>query len=266
MITTLIVNYNSTKFVELSLYSLDLLTRNKNRILICDNGSKSFEKKHLRNVAKQYCNVELYFRKQTKKGSVGHAEALDFLMAKVKTPYTVILDADAVFLQKHWDKICIDKINDKVKIIGAPIVENPIKPYDFPLIFATLLETETFRKLNVSFMPKAPAVGLDTGWQLRDKYLKNGYQGIRFEVKNTRYYKNGPYKDVLCAEYYYPNGCIIVSHFGRGSNLGSNKYRKDKGWAYRVPFFKRITLYIRGKREIREWVKISKSIIDRLSA
>lgn len=106
---------------------------------------------------------------------------------------------------------------------------------------------------------------MDTGWQLRDKYLKNGYQGICFDVKNTRHYKNGPYKDMLCAEYYYPNDCIIASHFGRGSTLGRNKYVRDIRWAYRAPFLRRIILYIRGKREIRRWLKISKSIIDRSS-
>jgi len=114
-------------------------------------------------------------------------------------------------------------------------------------------------------MPESPTTGLDTGWQLRDKYLKNGYQGICFEVKNTRYYKDGPYKDVLCAEYYYPSNRIVASHFGRGSTLGRNKYVRNTGWIYRLPFLKRIILYIKGKMEIGKWIKVSKSIINKSS-
>ncbi len=192
----------------------------------------------------------MLFRKQSEKGSIGHSEALDYLMQQVNTPYTVVLDADAVFLQKGWDISLINKLNEKVKIIGTPPVINPNKPTAFPLMYAVLFETETFKKLQISFKPKKSVIKyFDTGWEMREKYLANGYKGFYFKVKNTHQYKKGPFKELLCVEYYYPNNNLIASHFGRGSTQGRNKYKRGVDQIYLIPIINKIYTHIRGRYE-----------------
>ncbi len=261
MLTTLIVNYNSSKFIELSSYAINSLTKSRNKILVCDNGSTFLEKQYLKKISEQYRNIELFFRKQSEKGSIGHAEALDFLMQKVNTPYTVILDADATFLYPGWDELLINKIDRDVKIIGSPVVKNPIKPDDFPYVFATLFETETFKKLGISFMPKDHQKGLDTGFEMREKYLANGYKGICFEARNTRYYKEGPFKDMLCSEYYYENK-LIATHFGRGSTSGKNKYIRGTKIIHNLPLIRNVYTISMGMKEKQIWLKRCKEIIS----
>ena len=54
--------------------------------------------------------------------------------------------------------------------------------------------------------------------------LKAGYIGKIFKAYNTRNYKKGPFKSLICAEFYLGDDKIFASHFGRGSSLGIAKY------------------------------------------
>jgi len=259
------VNYNTSAFIEISLYALAKLTKNKYKVIICDNDSRYIDKKKLKRIVNRYRNVELFFRKQSAPGSMGHGEALNILIDKIDTPYGVILDADSTFLKKGWDEILINQLDDRVKIIGAPPVKNPIKPTDFSLTYAVLFDTKVFKALKIDMRPKNPKIGQDVGWEMREKYLHNGYAGKILEVRNTREYKDGPFRNVICAECYLEGFDIFASHFGRGASLGVPKY-KEWNRLLRVPILNIVAyvcMKIKGYRERKEWLAICKKIIDK---
>ena len=238
------------------------LTKNPYKMIICDNGSKKKDIKKLKCIEKSNSNIEVIYRKQTSAGSFGHAQALDILIEKVTTPYFVVMDADAVFLLRDWDEKMLSQINDEVKAIGTPPVTSKkiIKYRDFPIMFATLYDTYTYKNLKVSFMPdeKNFNTGMDTGYEISERFIANGKRGICFEEKSTRIYKDGPYAGVICAEY-YSNRELIASHFGRGASLGNAKYLKK----FRVPLIGKLLRTIIGKYQKDKWIRISMETINK---
>jgi len=263
LITIVIVVYNVSAFVEVSLYGLAKLTKNNYKVIICDNGSSYLDKRKLKRIVSQYDNIDLFFRKQSAPGSIGHGEALNILIDKIDTPYGVILDADALFLKKNWDEILINQLDDKVKIIGVPPVRKPIKPVDFPSVFAVLFDTIVFKSLGIDMRPKNLKAGQDTGWEMREKFLKNGYKSEVLETRNTREYKEGPFRNILCAECYL-EGCddIFACHFGRGSSLGAAKYKGLNNFLS-LPGIIGVAKKVKGYKEKKEWLSICRETIDR---
>jgi len=218
-LTILIVNYNSADFINLSLRVLEKLTKNSYTVFIVDNNSKKEDYLELKKYVSKFKNVSIERLETSLTGSMAHGNALNHLVKKVDTPYFSILDADATWLKKNWDEILIDKMISKIKVAGTQAP--PQKPQDFPLMFAILFETETFKKLNIDFRPSDLTKNQDTGFEIRKKYLTAGYQAINIEFKNTRYYKKGLFKKIPAAGEFYLNknyDNIFASHFGRGSN------------------------------------------------
>ena len=261
LLTVVIVNYNTSDFIEMSLFALEKLTKNTYKVIICDNGSRYLDKRKLEKIVSRYGNVELFFRKQSTSGSMGHGEALNLLIEKIDTSYGVILDADATFLKNEWDTILINQFDDKVKIIGCPPVKNPIKPSDFPSVYATLFDTETFKSLKIDMRPKNLEIGQDTAWEMRKNFFKNGYQCKVLEARNTREYKEGPFRDLICTEYYLEGyGEVFACHFGRGATLGAAKYYKGNK-LLNLPGINYITKRAVGWMERWRWLDICKEII-----
>jgi len=263
LVTILVVNFNTADFIEISLYALKKLTKNAYSVFILDNGSEVSDYKKLQELCSAYENCFLERKETNLRSSLAHGEGLDYLAKKVQTPYFSVLDADAIWLIKDWDEILIKEINDEVKVIGTESSGN--KPKDFPLMYAALLETRTFKELKVSFKPKDISKLQDTGFEIREKYLRHGYKGKVLREKNTRYYKEGPFREIICTEYYL-NGIkhIFASHFGRGSTLGINKYSRGKGVSsiYKIPFLSYPLRRWRGKKEKNKWISICGDVID----
>lgn len=260
-ITLCIVHFNDTDFVLNTLYCLEKLTKNNYKVFILDNSSEDKNYERLKERVKEYPNVFIWRRETDLRGSIAHGTALNDLVSKIDTPYGVILDADCTFLIKNWDEILINQLDDRIKIIGTQASGN--KPKDFPLMLAVLFETETFKKLNIDFRPKDLTKFQDTGWELREKYVRAGYEGKIIKMKSTRSYKEGPFRNIICGEYYLDGyNHIFASHFGRGSSFGMAKYKKDTPFIYRMPILSRPLRRMRGKREAREWIKICKEIVD----
>ncbi len=253
-ITVVTVNYNTADFVGLLLESLRLLTKGPYRVIICDNGSKSKDLQNLKALCKDEDNIELIFNQQSVNGSIGHGEALDMLAFKIETPFFVVVDSDAVFLHKDWDAIWLSRINDKVKAIGTEASGN--KPKDFPTLYAVLYETNSFRKIDSSFLPNLEAYKdeayTDTGWQVREGFLNNGYEGETLEIRNTREYKEGPFREFTGVGEFYLKGReeIFVAHYGRGAAGGRPKFLKQKG-AFKI--FKRVLAWREARKEKKAW-------------
>lgn len=254
LITVATAHYNATKFIEVSLDALMKLTTNEFRVIICDNGSSEPEIRKLKELKELYHpHIEVIFRQQSVPGdaSIGHGEASNILVENINTPYGVFLESDAIFLKKGWDEIMIKELKGKTKIVGCPMTENPLRPTDFPSVFATMFDTKAFKSLKIDMRSKNIKIGLDTGWEMREKFLAAGYKSKTFEAKKTREYKQSPFQNVLCGVYYF-KGMLMASHFGRGSSLGEAKYKGPK-------FIRRMI----GQRELERWLRICREIVDK---
>jgi SAM-dependent methyltransferase len=257
ILSVIIVNYNSQSFLRLGLKSLFFLTRNPHRVYICDNGSSDEDFRRLRFYCSFFPNVTLIARNQTGPGSMGHGEALNILAGFIDTPYAAVMDADCLPLMLHWDQFLIDQLDDVTKIAGTPMAANSPnnkKPTDFPLMFLCLFETKAFRKLAIDFRPKDISRQQDTGWELREKFLKSGLAGKNLVGENTRTYKSGPFKENICDEYYTDasHSRLICSHLGRGSAPNSSKYARSRRQGVKA--------YEKDKAA---WLKTCEVIIDR---
>jgi len=273
LITVVAVNYNqSILFVELMLYALDKLTFNDFEVIICDNGSNKKNIRLLKNYCEIYDNVKLIERQQSKSGSYGHAEALDFMIAMVDTNFTLVTEPDCALLIKNWDKILLKELDQETKIIGTTTPKDRTRDGigNFPLPFATLLETKAYRDLAISCMPREIEKGEDTCWQWKTAFLDHGYLGKTFVTKNTRNYKDGPFNKLTgIEEYYTDNGELIASHFGRGSEGGLAKYISRENQGLRIflqttiPQINRLLTRRTAQMEMRLWTEKCYQIIDR---
>ncbi|TBR15800.1 glycosyltransferase [bacterium] len=262
LISVLLTNYNTIDFIKLNLYALQKLTQNKYRVLINDNGSGKTDIAELERIAKNNDNVFVNFRKSGyNQASYAHAEALDMLIGMVDTKYTVVLDSDCVFLRRGWDDLLINELNDEVKIVGTPMPKGRggNKPYDFPLQFAVLFDTKTYKDLNITCKPRDIANGEDTCWEWKPKFTGKGFKGKVFTANSTRDFKQGPFRDLICVEYYTSDNKLIASHFGRGSNDSTVKYNNK--WFFRLPFVSRWVRKYFACREKTEWSSICRKII-----
>ncbi|MFA6427526.1 MAG: glycosyltransferase family 2 protein [Candidatus Magasanikbacteria bacterium] len=277
-LTILITNYNTSDFVGVSLRALQVLTDNKYVVLINDNGSTNGEIEKIICIAEKYDNVYLHFRKgKNEKANLAHGTALDVLMEQVKTPYTVVLDSDALILKKHWDTILIEFLDEKKPIIGSPRLtqdhhDNKVRDIDlFPFQFIVLFDTQVFKSLQISWKPDTKYTGFpvppehDTAWEVWDKFTKAGLRGKVFDAKNTRWFSAGPFRELTgVAEYYLDGSSLIGAHFGRGSFLGKAKYKKGfYKYFYSLPLFGNFFVKYRGKHEVQRWITICNNIINK---
>ncbi|MFA7301085.1 MAG: glycosyltransferase family A protein [Candidatus Shapirobacteria bacterium] len=264
-ISIFIVNFNTSDFIELSLYALSKLTVNSYKVKIIDNGSKPSDYQKLQQICSRYNNIEIIKNNTTLRGSIAHGTALNELCQQIDTPYFSILDADALWLKKDWDKILINQLNENIKVIGTQAPLGSIKPEDFPLMFAIIFETKTFNKLNIDFRPQNIALGQDTGFDIREKYQKAKIGGKIIEMKHTENYKSGPLNKVICAEYYLDKNYlqIFASHFGRGSSTLPVKYMsKNRNSLYNIPVVSTLLAKYKMLNEKNKWINLCYQIIN----
>ena len=271
LITICITNYNSSDFTLNAIYCLKKITKNPYKIIIRDNNSRLKEYLKLKNKIKNLSNVELYridnLNIPLAKASLAHALALNDMISRIDTKYGAVIDSDFTFLYKNWDVILINELNQKYPIIGtqAPVSKNSDKLKDFPYMFGFFFYTDIMHSLNIDFKPDYDNLRKkDTGYKLREKYLENGYEGKLLLFRNTRDYKQGPFRNLTCAEYYLEgHNEIFGSHFGRGSTLGAQKYLSGKKLSiYSIPIIRKYILKLKGKVERKKWIHICKNIVN----
>lgn len=262
-LTILIVNFNTADFIKATLFALEKLTSQPYWVYILDNNSRPNDYEKLLAYTQRYNNIKVEREETLLRGEAAHGNGLNRLCAKVITPYFSIIDADATWLAKDWDAILLKRLNDRVKVIGTQAPPGSTKHDDFPVVYIALFETAAFRKLKIDFLPQASEGGVGVGNELKKKYLGAGYAGEVIEMKNTRWYKEGPFRNVICAEYYldanYDN--VFASHFARGSQSGGGSKYTGKfntgilPYLYRAPFIGEKLLQRRYVQERRRWIK-----------
>lgn len=262
--TILIVNFNSADFIKLTLYALKKLTRYPYNVHILDNGSERQDYANLQKICANTENVLLERHETELRGSLAHGTALNYLTQQpIETPYFCILDADATWLKKDWDEILMNQLDDNVKVIGTQASVGTEKAQDFPIIYCILFETQAFRQLDIDFRPKERTPAQDTGHQVRERYLQAGFQGKIIEMKNTRTYKEGPFRDCICAEFYLDGDYsqIFASHFGRGSATKFKNRHNRSLWYYKLRGLARFTNRHARQLEQWKWIRICRKII-----
>ncbi len=221
LITICLVSYNSSDFVFNLLESLEKLTFNSFQVIIRDNNSKLSDFNKLKKgILKYQSPIQLYRVETNLKSSLAHGEALNDLINKIDTTYGLIVDADVCFLSKNWDQFLLEKINEQNPIYGAQADTLSQKPKDFPQVFISLFLTKIFKSLKIDLRPKDISNSQDTGWEMREKFLAQNLKSNLLYDFNTRYYRVGPLRRIVCSEYYLDSqarGHIFASHFGRGS-------------------------------------------------
>jgi glycosyltransferase involved in cell wall biosynthesis len=230
-LTILITTHNTSDFLTGSLPAIKALTESPHQILINDDGSDERNVALLKEFEKRYSNVRVFFQKKCPQApSYAHAVALDFLISQTHSPYTAVLDSDCMPLLKGWDKYLIGRLNSKVKMIGSTRGEgwNGLKPIEFPAQFLVLFETETYKRLGITNMPRDISKGEDTCWEWGPKLTQAGYELECLRSENTRFYKEGRFSKLRVAEYYTVDGKLIGSHFGRGTNPRSKFFLKNR--------------------------------------
>jgi len=259
-LSILIINYNSADFVANSLFCLQQLTYHPYQVFVLDNNSRPEDIEKLESLSLTYPNLTIIKENTDLTGSLAHGTALNKLVTKVNTPYFSILDADATWLKKDWDKILINQLTDQIKVIGTQ-ADGTSKPQDFPLMYAILFETNSFKKLNIDFRPQS--ANQDTGFDMREKYLSANLQGKVLTMKNTRHFKQGPFHQLIGVGEYYQDNTLFTSHFGRGSSLGSAKYYKSwLKWLYRLPYLGAWFIKLKGQSEKNKWIAICQQIAN----
>lgn len=290
-ITICIVNYNASDFLINTLYCLEKITKNNYKVIIRDNNSTIEDYLNLKKKIKGYPNVKLYrVNNFNYTGSMAHGIALNELVSRIDTKFGVIMDPDFTFLHKHWDEILISKLNEKCPIIGteAPFRPGPLQiPRDFPIIHGILFDNDTIKKFKIDFRPDFDAHGKetinDTGYQLREQLLKNGFYGKILENRNSSFYKLRYFKNIHCSEFYLKgNHHIFGSHLKGGYLYGNYEYIHykylNKSWRiiisnikewrsflYITPILGNYLLKFKGRRDKKNWLKICRKVVDNVN-
>ena len=266
-ITILTVNFNTSHFIELMLFSFEKLTKRSWKMIICDNGSSKEDLSNLRAVAQKYPNVQIISRDQgSDQPSIAHGKSMDLLISKVDTPYFLLMDADCVFLRKFWDDDMVEIMErHSLTLMGTPSVFNVLKPIEFPEVYATLFDTQKYKSLgSPSLCPdiawansdrKDILEPKDTGYLVHEACLKHNHNFHVFDAIYTKhnYIKSRYFSGIYCLEFFMKGADeIMCSHFGRGSSEGAWKFADKKSFIPRK---------LRQKYQLSKWIRSAKKII-----
>lgn len=285
-ISILVVNYNTSRLVEVILESIHRLTHHSYKVTVVDNNSPLAEYERLRSVADPCPHVQVERHETESAPAKALGEAMNLFVDTVDAPYFCLLESDIVWLKDAWDAHLLNRMDEETKVVG---VENPGHiPRVMPSTMATLYETEAALELDLDFLPyegEPPhdpnwlelgeeygrsdplSRGDDPGWEVLAKYPKAGYRGESIRGRNTRYQPSGPFSDLLVMEYYLDGDPDpIACHFGRGSKKGVTKYFTNPSLLdrilHRIPKVREALLERKGERRIQRWLDRCRQIID----
>ena len=245
-ITAMIANYRTSKFVDILLKSLDKLTVNDIRVLICDNTPTPDEFEKLSTIAMDYAYVDILTSKNTQFGSLNHGLAMNKMLGSCKTQYASMIDSDVVILKHGWDETLFQELNEKTRAVG----------WGPNLITLSLFDARLAKNLKVDLRPGADPTINDTSWQLPFKLFQNDYNVISLSHSN-RPKKTDPFFGIASASLYF-NQTLMATHFGRGSTMGAAKYFKR----LKIPGLKHVMRKYQGIREFNQWKNKAMNIVN----
>jgi glycosyltransferase involved in cell wall biosynthesis len=197
-VTIVTVNFNTLDFIRLGISKVFELSDLPFEMIVVDNGSTDG--------SLEYLKSEKRIRLLQLKQNIGHAPALDYAMRYVTTKYVVVLESDAHPIHNKWLSSLIEPLNKEVLASGV----HHHRSYVHPACMA--METETFRKFDLTFKPNWPPDGdlkklgvthWDVGEYISMVILRHGKKLHYFERSNK------PSVSILGSEY----GGIVYHHF-----------------------------------------------------
>lgn len=239
MFTVVIIGFNSSFFFREQIELLFSLASGDFTVVYIDNGSavkhKNRTKKLLADMPVFQRDAIVYVeRTQSRPGSWGHGEGLNFAINLVSTPYVVVLDADAVILKQDWVSYFYELLNraDGDVLIGAVPVANSNKTTSVPTVYLTVLASAVAREID--FRPLNIQLGEDTGFRLRTEVHRFvevkrliPVSGRMSQLKSIGFSGTGVV--------FFDGDLVIGAHFSRGSSLG---YAKYKHWWKSIPLIR----------------------------
>jgi len=155
-ITIATVNWNCAKLIEKLLYNLREKASHPDKIkaVVVDNtNGADISIERLKN-ASTACNIHTSDTMGLS-GSRAHANALNLIMEKLDTEFTLVIDPDVYVFKKGWDDFCISQLNNSDHVaIGAPYPSWKVGKYhNFPSPFFCFFRTQTIRELRSSWEP-----------------------------------------------------------------------------------------------------------------
>jgi GT2 family glycosyltransferase len=156
-VTIICATVNGRDAVRLTLLSLRRCTPRACRVMVADNGSTDGTLEFLKSLpwvdlvtVRQRCRIDGRMRATAK--YIQHGMTLDWLAARVKTPYFVALDSDVEFLKPGWLADMLAVLSGR-KAIAVGEFEAGIGGYRPRLApHLLLVDTKQFRDIEGSFV------------------------------------------------------------------------------------------------------------------
>ena len=168
-----------------------------------------------------------------------HAECIGEILEKMDSRYGLIIDCDMAFLMKDWDLKFIEKLKDKVIVLGAPYHKTAKKYQNFPTVMSFFFDVKEMKKLEIDFsgsgddaaevaseresflvqQPVGMTIVHDVGFQMPIKVRGAGLDGYALEhLKDpTRDAGSKFFLPGMRGDEYQIDGCPVMTHVGRSS-------------------------------------------------
>jgi len=225
--------HNSKKYVDFLIKSVERTISNFDRVeFILGMNKPDLDYSDLQD---KY-PIKIVERITTKSGSQSHGKCLNKIFEHMDKKYGVIVDCDVVFLEKDWDMLLTDRLDDKNIIIGAEYIKTGHKYINFPMIIFCLFNTQIMKKIEMSFHaplknvivtkatehiyghPKGTVLFADTGGNLPVITKRNGYDGIPMKMVKADTEESKFMKSKMRGEEFQLNGTPVCSHVGRSTS------------------------------------------------
>jgi hypothetical protein len=169
--------------------------------------------------------------------SLGHAHCLNLMLRSMNSKFGIFLDSDVAVLEKEWDVLLLNSLNDKTIMIGSEYHHSDGKMVNKPNVITCAFDVEIFKNLKLDFTPSlkkiittpetasyygtqiGESIMLDTGCEIMETISKNGYQTEVLKIISSRYRDTSSKLKILDTsqrgEEYHLNGRPISTHIGR---------------------------------------------------
>jgi len=182
----------------------------------------------------------------------GHGQCLDLILRHMNAKYGMFVDSDVAFLKKSWDKLLVEKINDKCIMIGSEYHPTDGKIVNFPNVITCLFDVEKVKNLNLTFVPKLKHIQaddtnarwygvqpgdqlyLDTGCHIPEDFGRAGFEWATMKIVTPRYPDRIPMmkfmKEGGRGEEYQLDGVPICTHIGRSLSRNFSRDTVITNW------------------------------------
>ena len=184
--------------------------------------------------------------------SQGHGLCADMILNNMDSGYGMLVDADAAFLLKNWDKKITPHINNKTICLGTEYGIDDKKYMKNPNAIAILFDVDVYKSINFTWQGElkhiiidktnahiynrdiGEKIFLDTGSRLPKFLHDNGYNGKYLELLSPRIsetkYKMKFLSDGMRGDEYQLKGEPIFTHLGRSTSRDFDTSPEAQVW------------------------------------